>query len=176
MVIPMPCKFGESADCKGIVRPLSGVSWFKWSWGMEYTYFFETGNKWRITDFYCTRETEQSFEMDIPDSLLVDKPAKEHGFPLRGTGYACGVDYKDGKTYIDFIMTSIYLSHVKTQCDENWKYERNGYIILPPSWDTEEKKNRVVMKRCVQKSDLEKAKKKPFGECQQMTVFDFIGI
>ena len=32
------------------------------------------------------------------------------------------------------------------------------------------------MKRRVQKSDLEKAKKKPFGECQQMTVFDFIGI
>ena len=113
MVIPMPCKFGESADCKGIVRPLSGVSWFKWSWGMEYTYFFETGNKWRITDFYCTREMKQSFEMDIPDSLLVDKPTKEHGFPLRGTGYACGVDYKDGKTYIDFIMTSIYLSHEK---------------------------------------------------------------
>ena len=146
MRVPMPCRFGESADCEGTVLPLSGVSWFRWSWGMEYTYYFSTGGKWHGTKFYSTCETEQPFEIDIPDSLLSDRPIREHGYPLKGTGYAYGVHYKDGKTYIDFIMTSNYWAHIKVQCNDDWNYEQNGDIIFPPSWDTEEKREGAVLK------------------------------
>ena len=147
MKIPMPCKFGEMADCRGETLPLSGVSWFKWSWGMEYTYYFSLINKWgRKTKMYTSLETEQPFEVIIPDFLLADGPIKELGYPLKGRGYAFGLDYLDGNTYIDFLMTSDYWAHIRVQCDENMKFVPDGRIIFPPSWDTEEKQEGAVLK------------------------------
>ncbi len=170
MRIPLPCRFGGSADCEGMTLPLSGVSWFKWSWGMEYTYFFSIGDKWHGTRFYSTLDTAQPFGIDIPDPLLIDKPIKEHGFPLKGTGYAWGVNYLDGKTYIDFVMTSSYQAHIRVQCDEKWEYVPNGDIIFPPSWDTEEKRGGAVLKGY--RTGLNKERAEKGQEGKQMSIFD----
>ena len=172
MRIPLPCRFGGSADCEGMDLPLSGVSWFRWSWGMEYTYFFSIGDKWHGTRFYSTLDTGQPFGIDIPDSLLSDKPIKEHGYPLKGTGYAYGVYHKDGMTYIDFIMTSSYFAHIRVQCNEKCEYVQNGDIIFPPSWDTEEKRNDAVLR--AYRPSLNKANEEKGQEEKQMSIFDFI--
>lgn len=172
MRIPLPCKFGEKADCEGRVLPLSGVFWFKWSWGMEYTYFFSIGDKWHGTRVYSTLDTERPFGIDIPDSLLIDKPIKEHGFPLKGTGHACGVNYLDGKTYIDFVMTSSYQAHIRVQCNEKWEYVPNGDIIFPPSWDTEEKREGAMLK--AYRSSLDKGEIQKDSADNQLSIYDFM--
>lgn len=172
MRIPLPCKFGEKADCEGRVLPLSGVSWFRWSWGMEYTYFFSVGDKWHGTMFYSTLDTEQPFELDLPDSLLIDKPVKEHGYPLKGTGYADGVYYRDGKAYIDFLMTSNYQAHIRVQCDEKWECVPNGDIIFPPSWDTDEKRGGAILKAYRPSLNKTDAQKEAIG--RQLSIFDFV--
>lgn len=145
MRIPLPCNFGDFAECNGKCMPLCGVSWFKWTQGMEYTYFFRRNDIWQEVDFYTTFDAGQPCEFLIPDGLLIDKPIKEHGFPLRGRGYAFGIDYRNEKLYVDFIITSTYLPHIKVQCDGNGEYIKGGDIIFPPSWDTEEKKKDAVL-------------------------------
>lgn len=130
MEIPLPCKLGDVAECEGRVLPLKGVSWFKWTEGMEYTYFFKKNSKWNDTDFYTTFEYKQPCFFEIPDSLLRDTFIKEHGYPLKGRGYADGVKYIDGKTYIDFIITSSYFAHVKVQCDKNAEYVNGGGLYI----------------------------------------------
>lgn len=172
MRIPLPCRFGASADCEGMALPLSGVFWFRWSWGMEYTYFFSVGDKWHGTRFYSTLDTGQPFGIDIPDSLLIDKPVREHGYPLKGSGYADGVYYRDGKTYIDFVMTSSYQAHIRVQCDEKWKNVPNGDIIFPSSWDTEGKREGAVLK--AYRPGLNKEKTEEESAERQMSVFDFV--
>lgn len=57
-----------------------------------------------------------------------------------------GIYYRDGRTYLDFILTDMFYSHVQVECDEDFKYVSGGNIIFPPSWDTEEKRNRVILK------------------------------
>lgn len=146
MRIPLPCEFGRNALCDGRMLTLVGVSWFFWSKGIEYTYFFATGNKSHSTDFYTTFESDQPFHFEIPDSLLQDTSFKDRGYPLKGSGYANGVDFSDGDTYIDFIVSSSYYSHIRVQCDEKGQYVPCGDIIFPPSWDTEDKKERAVLK------------------------------
>lgn len=146
MKVPIPCKFGEKAICKNRMLPFAGVSWFRWTDGMEYTYFFSTSNFWCEYSFYTTFQNEHKQYFEVPDSFLSDGFIKEKGFPLKGRGYANGVSYKDKKFYIDFIMTSNYMSHIKIQCDEHCVYVDGGDIIFPPSWDTEEKRNRVMLK------------------------------
>ena len=173
MRIPMPCKFGEPAECRGEILPLSGVSWFRWSWGMEYTYYFHLKDRWGgKTKMYSTLETGQPFWMEIPDSLLEDRPIKEHGYPLKGKGHACGLNYQDGDTYIDFIMTSDYWAHIRVQCDEKLAYVPDGRIIFPPSWDTEEKQEGAVLKAC--RPGLNKGKHVEKPKDGQLSVFDFI--
>lgn len=174
MRIPLPCKFGEKADCEGRVLPLSGVFWFKWSWGMEYTYFFSIGDKWHGTRFYSTLDTEQPFGIDLPDSLLIDKSVKEHGYPLKGSGYADEVCYRYGKTYIDFVMTSSYQAHIRVQCDEKWECVPNGDIIFPPSWDMEEKRNDAVLR--AYRSSLDKAITGKEPAERQLSIYDFVDI
>lgn len=174
MRIPMPCRLGGMADCKGEALPLSGVSWFRWSWGLEYTYYFSTDRKWDGARFYSTCETWQPFGIEIPDSLLSDKPIKEHGYPLKGTGHAYGVYHKDGMTYIDFIMTSSYFAHIRVQCNEKCEYVQNGDIIFPPSWDTEEKRNDAVLK--AYRPSLDKARTIRETADKQISIFDFVGI
>lgn len=146
MKIPIPCNFGECAECNNKQLPLVGVSWFKWTKGMEYTYFFNTSDKWHPVDFYTTFDNKQEFEFTIPDKLLTNDFIKHKGYPLKGRGYANGVDYINGKTYIDFIMTDNYFAHIKVQCDENGLFVPGGEILFPTSWDTDEKKERVILK------------------------------
>lgn len=135
--------------CNGKMQPLKGVSWFKWSRGMEYTYFFSVNSKWNTSDFYTTFESIQPFEFTIPDKLLIDDFIKYKGYPLKGRGFANGIHYKNGKTYIDFIMTDRYFAHIKVQCDDEGKYIPNGDIIFPTAWDTEEKQERVLLKSII---------------------------
>ena len=59
MKIPIPCEFGNYAECNNRQLPFSGVSWFKWTEGMEYTYFFDTNDKWDPVDFYTTFDNVQ---------------------------------------------------------------------------------------------------------------------
>ena len=82
------------------------MSWFEWSRGVEYTYFFTTNDYWNSTDFYTTFQCESENQIEIPDFLLKDGFVKDKGFPLKGRGYACGVYFINGNTYIDFIMTT----------------------------------------------------------------------
>lgn len=146
MKIPLPCEFGKTADCNGRLLPLEGVTWFRWSRGMEYTYFFTVGNRWNSTDFYATFDPNKTCEFIISDSILENKIIKEHGYPLKGTGYASGIFYKNGKTYMEFIMSSNYFAHIKVQCDKNGLYIPGGDVIWPPSWDTDEKREKVILK------------------------------
>lgn len=171
MKIPLPCNFGGTADCKGQKLKLKGVSWFRWSEGMEYTYFFSRDNYWHDTDFYTTFLLEQLYNFYIPDGLLIEKRIKEHGYPLKGSGRACGVYYLNDKTYIDFIMTSNYLAHIRVQCDETGNYVPNGDIIFPTSWD-EEKQERAILKsyKFIKDEPLVAKEVKPI----QLNIFDFI--
>ena len=121
---------------------------------------------------YSSFSTEQPFEIIIPDSLLVDGPIKEHGYPLKGRGYAFGLDYLDGNTYIDLIMTSDYWAHIRVQCDENLEYVSDGMIIFPPSWDTEEKQESAVLK--TYRSVLNKGKHIEKPTEKQLSIFDFL--
>ena len=88
----------------------------------------------------------QPFEFTIPDNLLTDDFIKYKGYPLKGRGYASGVYYSDGKTYIDFLMTDKYFAHIKVQCDENGLFVPGGDIIFPTGWNTDEKKEQVLLK------------------------------
>ena len=172
MKIPIPCNFGEKAYCNGRELPFKGVSWFKWSRGVEYTYFFTTNDCWNSTDFYTTFQCESKNQIEIPDFLLEDDFIKDKGFPLKGRGYANGVYYADGKTYIDFLMTSNYFAHIKAQCDTTGAYIPNGDIIFPTSWDTDEKREKAMLKSfkfITGKPLVIKAK-----EPEQMNIFDYI--
>lgn len=145
MKIPLPCKFGDRIECNGKLLPLKGVSWFQWQDGMEYTYFFDRNNLWNPTDFYTTFEKNQPHEIEIKDSLLMEIPIREHGYPLRGRGRATGNFFVNDKLYIDFIITSNYLEHIRVQCDAHGEYIPKGDIIFPIGWD-EEKKGRALLK------------------------------
>ena len=172
MKMPIPCNFGEKAYCNGKELPFTGVSWFKWSIGMEYTYFFSTNDCWNSTDFYTTFQCDSKKQIEIPDVLLEDGFVKDKGFPLKGRGYANGEYLIGGKTYIDFIMTSNYLAHIRVQCDSAGMYIPNGNIIFPTSWDTDEKREKAMLKSIkfiTGKPLVIKAK-----ELEQMSIFDFI--
>lgn len=146
MKIPLICPFGEYTECNKRSLPLMGVTWFKWSWGMDYTYFFPTNETWNSCDFISSYETERPYHITIPDELLSDTFIKDRGFPLRGKGYANGVYYINGQYYINFLMTGNYYEHIKVQCDEKSIYIPGGNIIFPTGWD-DEKKEKAVLKR-----------------------------
>lgn len=147
MQIPTPCKFGEKAECNGKQRIFSGVTWFLWSSGWEWTYFFNTDDFWHSVDILSSRALEQPHYYTIDGSYLEDKTIKEHGYPLRGTGKMSGITLRNGLLYADFIMTSNYMTHIKIQCNEKGEYIENGDIIFPPSWDTEEKRENAKLKQ-----------------------------
>lgn len=175
MLIPIPCKFGEIADCNGKQRVFNHVSWFKWSKGFEYTYFFRTNNIWDCSDFYCSFSKEQPEYMEISDSLLLDAPIKDRGHPLKGVGYACGICYENGKLFMEFILTSNFYTHIKVECDKRGNYVSGGDIKFPPtpSWDTEEKREKIIYKslRYVKKKTRVKALKQEFV---QYDIYNYI--
>ena len=75
MIISIPCKFGEKALCRRMLV-FCGVDRFRWSSGMEYTYF-------------------KYIEMD--NVLLSSFVLREKGLPLRGEGSVEGFRFKNGK-------------------------------------------------------------------------------
>ena len=100
-------------------------------------------------------------------------PIKEHGYPLKGSGHVIGICYKDYKTYVEFLITSNYFEHIKVQCDSNGIYVHGGDIIFPTGWDTEEKKDRAILKsfKPVKLESLIIKESEPV----QLSLFDFIG-
>lgn len=149
MKIPIPYQFGEYGQCDNKLLKFTGVSWFHWSTGYEYTYFFATGNRWTGSTFYTSDGKECTEFLDVDEGLLEDKSFAEHGFPLRGTGYVSGIRETDGKLYTNVILTSHYLTHLDVQCDEHGRYPKNGEIIFPPtpSFETTEKRQKVLLKK-----------------------------
>ena len=87
MIIPIPCKLGEKALCNGRMLVFCGVDWFRWSSGMEYTYFFETGDSWHEADFCTGDGAGMSKYIEVDNTLLSSFVLREKGFPLRGEGY-----------------------------------------------------------------------------------------
>ena len=139
MRIPLPYRFGEAVELKKGMLLFYGVTWFLWYDGMEYTYFFRRNDFWHDVTFYHTRNEIGSYGMDIPDSLLVDKAIKEHGYPLKGRGYVCGIFYINAKLYLEFLITSNYYAHIKVECDEYGGYVKGGHMIFPMAWDMEKR-------------------------------------
>lgn len=178
MKIPLPCKFGTAAMCNGKRLPFVGVSWFQWSDGMEYTYYFRTNDYWHPSSFYVSKGIEQPESINIPDSLMIDTFIKERGFPLKGKGYVFGVFYENDDLFLDFVLTDNYNAHVKVQCDQEFKYIPNGRIIFPLNWDTEEKQERVLLKsyRFYSGEPLKVTVKKEVEKNRQYTIFDYINI
>ena len=97
MIIPIPCKLGEKALCNGRMLVFCGVDWFRWSSGMEYTYFFETGDSWHETDFYTGDGAGMSKYIEVDNVLLSSFVLREKGVPLRGEGYVEGFRFKREK-------------------------------------------------------------------------------
>ena len=168
MNIPLPCKLGSMADCNRKQLQLIGVSWFLWSSGMEYTYYFKNS-----TEFYTSTDSKQPFHFEISDSLLKDIPIKEHGFPLRGRGHVMGIDYKDGKIYVEFIITSNYFEHIRVECDSKGIYVPGGNIIFPPGWDTE-KTERAILKSFISKKRCTAINSPMLGQLSLFELYDLV--
>ena len=83
MIIPIPCKFGEKALCNGKKLVFKAVSWYKWFSGMEYTYYFETGNRWNPTSFYVSKGKDFSEYIEVDDQLTSIFDFKEPPHTLR---------------------------------------------------------------------------------------------
>lgn len=172
MIIPMPYKLGDFINSNGLSRQFYGVNFYKWMGTMEYTYFFQAKTKNSSPDFYVSRLQEQPYSFVIPDLLTVDGPIKDKGYPLRSQGHVCGIYYKNNKTYVDFIITGNYYEHIRVQCDNSGKYIPNGDIIFPTGWDTEEKRERAILKSFKFITGDPLVIKDP--ESRQLTIFDFI--
>ncbi len=142
MKIPLPCNFGEKIEYEGKLLPMCGVSWFAWSYGVEYTYFLETGNNWNPYTFFTSRKKEWREEITLNDKYTLDKSFTEHGYPLTGSGYIHGIHWEKGKLYADVILSSRYSLHLKVECNEDGSYKDRGTILYPstPSFETEEKR------------------------------------
>ena len=147
MNIPIPCALGDSVITRNGLRTLQGVTWFKWFDGMEFTYFYESTSKWNAGDFEVARRPAYDYKCFISDILLKDDSLKDRGYPLKGKGYAYGYKFVDGDLYVELILSDRYLAHVYVQCNECGDYLENGKVLVPPTWDTEEKQKSILLAR-----------------------------
>lgn len=145
MIIPIPCKLGDNFITKEGLKTLKHVTWFKWSYGTEYTYFYENYRKWETSYFENLMNPTYDYSCEIKDILLKDDFLKDRGYPLKGKGYAVGYNMIDDELYVELILTDKYLAHIYVQCNEIGEYVENGKIYLPPSWDTEEKQKSILL-------------------------------
>ena len=147
--IPLPCKMGEETEYKNAKYKLCGVEWFFWNGrGWEFTYHIanKTDASWNNTlHILSEKDTTVSSYINIKESLLDDKPIKEHGYPLTGSGHLYGFKFIKGKLYAEFIITNRYYEHILCECDETGQYN-GGMILFPPtpSYDSEEKRMKAV--------------------------------
>ena len=144
MKIPLPCKFGTAAICEGKELPFIGVTWFQWSHGIEYTYYFLTKDYWHPVTFYTSDGTDFTEFVELPDILMQDIFFKDRGFPLKGKGYAMGIFYEKNRMYIDLILTDKYFAHVHVECKEKFQYQAGGHVKFPANWDKEKKENTLL--------------------------------
>ena len=158
MEVPIPCAFGEDADCEGRTLPFTGVSWFKWSSGMDYTYYFLTNNKWREYAMFSNKGTEYTKKLTIPDALLACGPMKDKGIPLKGRGRAWGVALKKERRYIDFIFPDDLYAHILVECNDRCEPIPGGDMIFPITWE-EDRINRVLLKSMLK--SIQKTVQKP---------------
>lgn len=150
MIVPIPCKFGETALCKVRELPFYGVDWYKWSSGMEYTYFFETGDPWAGAVFYVSDGFGLSEHVEVDDILTTSFELKEKGFPFRGKGYVCGISFENGKRYAHILSETFYQSHHYVECDEKGYYIPGGDIILQCNFG-ENQMDKILSKKVLQR-------------------------
>ena len=146
MIIQIPCKFVEKALCNGKRLVFKGVSWYKWSSGMEYTYYFETGSRWNPTSFYVSKGENFSEYIEVDDQLTSVFDFKEKNFPFRGKGYVDGICLINGQRYACVVSETFYWSHHKVQCDERGFYIQDGNILFQRNWN-ENQKDGILLKR-----------------------------
>lgn len=128
-------------------KVLKGVSWFEWSTGIEFTYYFEREEKWAAVYFFTVKEPDYKLSYDVYDNLLINDSLKNNGFPIKGRGYLSGLRTIHGCLFADIILTDCYLAHVYARCDKNGNYIENGDIYVPPSWDTVERQYSIILKQ-----------------------------
>lgn len=145
MRVPVPNALGTTAEKNNGSYRLTGVTWFFWSTGTEYTYFYETGKKWSTADIEVVKNPDFSFVHEIDDFLLQDGFLKEKGYPIKGRGYVNGLSVINGKLAADIILTDKYLAHVYAECDETGRYIEDGTVYVPPNWDAEEKRLSIIL-------------------------------
>ena len=145
MIISIPCKFGEKALCRRMLV-FCGVDWFRWSSGMEYTYFFETGDSWHETDFCTGDGAGMSKYIEVDNVLLSSFVLREKGFPFRGEGYVEGFRFKNGKTYAHILCETFYFSHHCVESDEKGYCVPGGNIIFQANW-SEKQIDAILSKR-----------------------------
>lgn len=145
MNIPIPCELGDSIITQKGLKTLYGVTWFKWSDGMEYTYFYEEKKKWISSYFEVIKNPVYDYRCVINDILLKDGFLKDKGYPLKGRGYVSGYKLVNNELYAELILTDKYLAHIYVQCDKCGEYVTNGKIFVPPSWDTEQKQKSILL-------------------------------
>lgn len=152
LTISVPQKFGEQTEL-GIFE---SVSWFLWSDKLECTYFYQTGNKWNRYMFVDESDSKIAMGEKYQNRFVIPKKYMENfflwnlGFPLKGRGIVCGIGAKNGQFFAEIMLTDLYNQHIKVECTEDFTYI-NGKIYVPPSWDTEEKRNSILYKEYVGK-------------------------
>lgn len=147
MIVPIPCKFGEKAVCKGRELVFYGVAWYKWlTTGMQYTYFFETGDEWSPSSFYESGGAGFAESIEVDDSLVSSFDLKSDGIPFRGTGYVEGIDFISGKRYASILSETFQFSHHRVECDEKGHYIPGGDIIFQRNWKPVQI-DRILLKR-----------------------------
>lgn len=146
MKIMLPCDQGECLVTLKGIKILSGVSWFKWSDGTEFTYFFEENKKWSTPYFFSEKDPDYNLYYEVCDTLLLNDFLKTRGLPIKGRGFVCGLRLFNNRLFTEIILTDSYFAHIYTECDKRGNYIKGGDILVPPSWDTEQKKYSIIMK------------------------------
>lgn len=147
MNVKVPCKLGSNIVTEKGFKKLTSIFWYRWSDGIEVTYFFANDKKWESSDFICEKEPTYKLGYEIDDDLLVDDFLSDKGYPLKGRGYICGLRMVDKKLFAELILTDKYLAHIYVECDEHGRYVKNGSVYVPPSWDTLEKQYSIILKK-----------------------------
>lgn len=147
MKLIVPCKLGDERKTLEGIKQFIGVTWFKWSDGMEFTYFYRNSEKWGTAYFETEKSPEYDMSYDICDNLLQDDFLKDKGYPVKGRGYIYGLKMINNELYAELLLTDKYFAHIYVQCDEQGIFREQGKIYVPPSWDTEEKKRSILLSK-----------------------------
>ena len=147
MNVKTPCSLGETFITPKGIQTLSAVTWFSWTNGVEFTYFYKIKDKWHSNYFVTERNPTYDTRYMISDKLIRDGFLKEKGYPIKGRGYVYGLKTIEDKLYVNLILTDMYYAHIYVPCNIEGKFHSHGPIIVPPSWDTEEKRKSILLSK-----------------------------